>query len=61
MTAQEGEMLWSRRDEFVRHGIPSDIYRRQIAFARRLRIRAYRRLIGMVTLAVRSALARAAH
>jgi hypothetical protein len=56
MTVCEDDMPWNRRAEFVRDGIPADVYRRQIIVAQGLRLKAYRRLIDTVVLAVRTAL-----
>jgi hypothetical protein len=61
MTGIDGGALWRRRDEFVRDGIPLDVYRRQVALAHRLRRDAYGRWFKAMVLAARSALKRAAH
>jgi len=61
MNGIDGVSVWNRRDEFVRDGIPLDVYRRQIALAHQLRGEAYVRLFNTVSLVARSVFARAAH
>lgn len=58
MNAMEDDAPWERRDEFVRSGIPLDVYRRQVALAHRLRKAAFGRAIKVVALALQQAIGR---
>jgi hypothetical protein len=55
MNEIEADALSGRRDEFVRTGIPLDVYRRKVALAQRLRGEAFGRAIDLVASILRRA------
>ena len=47
------DLAWARRDEYIRHGIPLAVYRRQVEIAQRLHAQAFGQILGALLSAIR--------